>query len=49
MEDDEILRFDDPEQLHAWLEENQDTSDGVWLLLAKKGAPFTTVSYPEVV
>lgn len=33
---------------HEWLVENEDSSDGVWLMLAKKGkdAP-TTLSYQE--
>jgi uncharacterized protein YdeI (YjbR/CyaY-like superfamily) len=45
----DISRFDDAAELEAWLEENQDTSDGLWLLIAKKGAPFTTVTYAEAV
>ena len=32
----------------AWLDENEDTSDGVWLILAKKGTTSpTSVSYAE--
>ncbi|MCU1542267.1 MAG: hypothetical protein JWM50_132 [Microbacteriaceae bacterium] len=34
MVDDEILRFDEPHALRAWLDENQDVSSGVWLQLA---------------
>jgi uncharacterized protein YdeI (YjbR/CyaY-like superfamily) len=49
MVDDEILRFDGPDALRAWLDENQDESDGVWLQIAKKGAAYTTVTYAEIV
>jgi uncharacterized protein YdeI (YjbR/CyaY-like superfamily) len=49
IDDDGTARFEGPAQLEAWLEENQDTSDGVWLLIAKKGASFSTVSYAEAV
>jgi uncharacterized protein YdeI (YjbR/CyaY-like superfamily) len=45
----DISRFDGAAELETWLEENQDTSDGLWLLIAKKGAPFTTVTYAEAV
>jgi uncharacterized protein YdeI (YjbR/CyaY-like superfamily) len=31
----------------TWLEENFDTSQGVWLKIAKKGAEQPSVSYPE--
>ncbi len=32
----------------AWLDENEDTSDGVWLVLAKKGTTTpTTLTYAE--
>lgn len=32
----------------AWLDEHESTSDGLWLLLAKKGKnPPTTLTYPE--
>jgi uncharacterized protein YdeI (YjbR/CyaY-like superfamily) len=50
MDDDTaIARFESASHLEAWLEENQDSSDGVWLLIAKKGAPFATVTYAEAV
>jgi uncharacterized protein YdeI (YjbR/CyaY-like superfamily) len=49
MVDDEILRFDGPDALRAWLDENQDESNGVWLQIAKKGAAYTTVTYAEIV
>jgi uncharacterized protein YdeI (YjbR/CyaY-like superfamily) len=31
----------------AWLEENHDSADGVWLRIAKKGSGKTTVTIPE--
>ena len=33
----------------AWLEENHNTSPGVWLQLAKKGVDMQSVSYDEAV
>lgn len=38
--------FAGPAELEAWLEENRD-SDGVWLKIAKKGAPEPSVTYAE--
>ena len=38
--------FAGPAELEAWLEENED-ADGVWLKIAKKGAPETSVTYAE--
>ena len=31
----------------AWLEEHHDSSPGVWLKIAKKGAPAATVDHPQ--
>ncbi|HET9186295.1 MAG TPA: YdeI/OmpD-associated family protein [Solirubrobacterales bacterium] len=42
-----ILRFADAAELEAWLEENHDSAEGVWLKIAKKGAPEASVSYAE--
>ena len=42
-----LLQFADREAWLAWLELNHDDSDGVWLLIAKKGAPASTVSQAE--
>jgi uncharacterized protein YdeI (YjbR/CyaY-like superfamily) len=42
-----ILEFPDPSGWDAWLAENHDTSAGVWLKVAKKGAPRKTVTYAE--
>ncbi|MET0844190.1 MAG: hypothetical protein ABWY23_10080, partial [Mycetocola sp.] len=43
----ETLRFDGPDEFRAWIEENQDASPGIWLVMAKKGSGQTTVTYAE--
>jgi uncharacterized protein YdeI (YjbR/CyaY-like superfamily) len=42
-----ILLFAAPADLEEWLEENHAASDGVWLKIAKKGAPVPSVTYGE--
>ena len=42
-----IRLFADPGELEAWLEENHDSSDGVWLKIAKKGTGKRSVTYAE--
>jgi uncharacterized protein YdeI (YjbR/CyaY-like superfamily) len=42
-----IHLFAGPAELEVWLEENHDSSDGVWLKIAKKGAEETSVTYAE--
>src|SRR3954453_16304634 len=42
-----ILLFADADELEAWLEENHRSSQGVWLKIAKKGAPEPSVTYGE--
>jgi uncharacterized protein YdeI (YjbR/CyaY-like superfamily) len=42
-----IHLFADPEALQAWLEENGDSCDGVWLKIAKKGSGQRSVTYAE--
>ena len=42
-----ILAFPHRGAWEAWLERNHATSPGVWLKLAKKGAPSSTVTYAE--
>jgi uncharacterized protein YdeI (YjbR/CyaY-like superfamily) len=42
-----ILLFASPSELEAWLEENFAASEGVWLKIAKKGAPEPSVTYAE--
>lgn len=44
-----ILLFADQAGMEAWLEENHETSDGVWLKIAKKGAREPSVTYDEAV
>jgi uncharacterized protein YdeI (YjbR/CyaY-like superfamily) len=34
-------------ELEAWLEQNHDSSEGIWLKIAKKGSGEVTVSYAE--
>ena len=41
-----VRLFADPAALEAWLEENEE-ADGVWLKIAKKGAPEPSVTYGE--
>ncbi len=41
------LLFPGPSELERWLEENGGDSDGVWLKIAKKGAPEPSVTYAE--
>lgn len=42
-----ILLFATPSDLEAWLEENFEGSDGLWLKIAKKGTPEPSVTYAE--
>jgi len=42
-----ILLFATPPDLEAWLEVNFEESDGLWLKIAKKGAPEPSVTYAE--
>ncbi len=39
--------FPGPVELEGWLEENHDSAAGVWLKIAKKGAPEPSVTYAE--
>jgi uncharacterized protein YdeI (YjbR/CyaY-like superfamily) len=41
-----VRLFSDPAELETWLEENHE-SEGVWLKIAKKGAPEPSVTYAE--
>jgi uncharacterized protein YdeI (YjbR/CyaY-like superfamily) len=49
VDDLEICLFDGPEALESWLEENAYESAGLWLKIAKKGAPEPSVTYAEAV
>lgn len=42
-----IILFDDQRAWAEWLDEHHESSPGVWLRHAKKGAPITSVSYAE--
>ena len=42
-----IVQLRDPAAWRRWLEQNHASSTGVWLKLAKKGSPTSTVSYAE--
>jgi len=39
--------FAGPDELESWLEEGHDSAAGVWLKIAKKGAPEPSVTYAE--
>jgi uncharacterized protein YdeI (YjbR/CyaY-like superfamily) len=39
--------FSVPAELESWLEENHGSAEGVWLKIAKKGAPEPSVTYAE--
>ena len=43
----ETLRFDGPDDFRGWIEDHQDSSPGIWLVMAKKGSGQTTVTYAE--
>jgi uncharacterized protein YdeI (YjbR/CyaY-like superfamily) len=45
----EVRLFAGPDQLEEWLEANGDSSPGLWLKIAKKGAPEPSVTYAEAV
>lgn len=42
-----ILHFVTQAVWEAWLDENHDTSTGLWLKIAKKASDVTSVSYAE--
>jgi uncharacterized protein YdeI (YjbR/CyaY-like superfamily) len=44
-----VLGFGSAQDWVAWLEEHHEGSGGLWLKIAKKGAPAGTVSYAEAV
>ena len=41
------LEFADAGAWERWLERNHDSSPGIWLKIAKKGAPTATVDHPQ--
>ena len=42
-----IVELPDPEAWERWLEEHHASSPGIWLKIAKKGAPAATVNYAQ--
>ncbi len=42
-----LIEFADRPAWTAWLEVNHDDSEGLWLMIAKKGAPRATVTQAE--
>jgi uncharacterized protein YdeI (YjbR/CyaY-like superfamily) len=42
-----VVSLDSQPSWRTWLDENHATSRGVWLKIAKRGAPASTVSYAE--
>jgi len=42
-----VLFFATPADLEAWLDENGEESDGIWLKFAKKGSGIESVVYAE--
>jgi uncharacterized protein YdeI (YjbR/CyaY-like superfamily) len=45
--DPEEMAFPSTEHWHAWLAREGDRSAGLWMKIAKKGAPEPTISYAE--
>jgi uncharacterized protein YdeI (YjbR/CyaY-like superfamily) len=43
----EIILFAGPPEFEEWLEDNAQDSPGIWLKIAKKGAPEPSVTYAE--
>jgi uncharacterized protein YdeI (YjbR/CyaY-like superfamily) len=43
-----VVPFPSPEAWGAWLAENHDSSNGLWVKIAKKASGLATVAYPEV-
>jgi uncharacterized protein YdeI (YjbR/CyaY-like superfamily) len=46
-DDREILQLEDEGAWDTWLTDHHGDSPGVWLRIAKKAAPVTTVTHPE--
>jgi uncharacterized protein YdeI (YjbR/CyaY-like superfamily) len=42
-----IVELPDQQAWSEWLEEHGESASGVWLKIAKKGAPRTTVNHPQ--
>jgi uncharacterized protein YdeI (YjbR/CyaY-like superfamily) len=46
---DDRVSFGSAREWEKWLAANHETSDGVWMLIAKQGGGAESVSYPEAV
>ena len=46
-DDAEPRQFASPDAFREWLKEHEDSSPGVWLALAKKGARIRRLTYAE--
>jgi uncharacterized protein YdeI (YjbR/CyaY-like superfamily) len=44
-----MIAFASQAEFEAWLDENHETSDGVWLKYAKEGSGVPSVTYAEAV
>jgi uncharacterized protein YdeI (YjbR/CyaY-like superfamily) len=44
-----LIEFADQQAWEVWLAQNHDDSPGVWLLVAKKGAPRATVTQAQAI
>jgi uncharacterized protein YdeI (YjbR/CyaY-like superfamily) len=44
-----VMEFRTAKAWDAWLREHHDSSDGVWLRIAKQGSGVVTVTMPEVI
>lgn len=45
--DRESIQFSSREEFRDWMLVNHDLEAGIWLIVAKKGSPFATVTYAE--
>lgn len=45
----QLIEFADRAAWEAWLSDNHDAAPGVWLLIAKKGSPRTTVTQAQAI
>ena len=48
IDDEPIVKFATLDEWERWLEQNHADVTGVWMKIAKKGAPEQTINYPEV-
>jgi uncharacterized protein YdeI (YjbR/CyaY-like superfamily) len=46
-DEEPILEFGDPHQWERWLDAHHADATGIWMKIAKKGAPAATTTHPE--